>query len=97
MAKKTINREDVKKVAELARINLTIKELEKFRKDLESILEAFKKLDRVNTKNVKPSFQPNPIKNVFRKDEAKPGLTQEEALANTKQKEKGYFKGPKAA
>ena len=96
MTKKVIEKKTVKKVADLARINLTEKELEKFSKDLESILEAFKKLDKVNTDKVKPSFQPTPIKNVFRKDEVKKGLTQEEALANTKNKEKGYFKGPKA-
>jgi len=91
-----IDKETVKRVAKLARLNLTEKEVEKFSGDLESILEAFKKLDKAKTENVKPSFQPIPIKNVFRKDEVKPSLPQEEALANAKHKEKGYFKGPRA-
>ena len=87
----------VKKVAETARLSLTSAELRKISKDLNTILKAFKELDKVVTgKGVKPSFQPLEVKNVTRKDKVRPGLTQKQALANTKQKEGGYFKGPKA-
>ena len=44
----------------------------------------------------KPSFQPIPIKDIFREDVAKEPISQEKVLANTKHKENGYFKGPGA-
>ena len=90
-----IGKDMVMKVARLARLNLTEKEAERFSRDLESILRAFKDLDNVDTASVKPSFHPLETKNVFRKDEPRPGLTQDEALANARNRESGYFKGPR--
>ena len=92
---KRINPSIVKHVAHLARLDLTDKELKKFKKDLNDILVAFKDLDKAKPK-CEPSFQPFTISDVFREDESEPCLTQEKALANAKQKEKGFFKGPKA-
>ena len=86
---------DVRKVAQIARLKLSDQEVRKFSKDLESILDAFKDLERVPTRNVRPSFQPIETKNVLRKDRIEQSLTQEQALANAKNKEKGFFKGPK--
>ena len=86
---------DVRKVAQIARLKLSDQEVRKFSKDLESILDAFKDLERVPTRNVRPSFQPIETKNVLRKDAVERSLTQEQALANAKNKEKGFFKGPK--
>jgi len=85
----------VKRVSQVARIRLTEKEIEKFSKDMVDILGAFRDLERVPTKGVKPAFQPIETKNVLRKDAVERSLTQEQALANTKNKEKGFFKGPK--
>ena len=88
---------DIRKVARIARLKLSDQEVQKFSKDLESILEAFQDLERVPTHGVKPSFQPIETKNVLRKDKVEPSLTQEQALANARNKEKGFFKGPKVA
>ena len=85
----------LKKVAKVARLELTEKEIDKYSKDMEDILIAFKVIDKVPTKNVKPTFQPVDVKNVMRKDVVESSLSQTEALANAKQKEQGYFKGPK--
>ena len=85
----------VRKVAKAARLELTEPEVEKFSKDLNDILLAFKDLDKAQT-NVKPAFQPLEIKDVTRDDAPEKCLTQEEALANTKHKENGFFKGPRA-
>ncbi len=90
-----LDRKTVKKVAEIARLNLTEGELSRYSEDLVSILEAFKVLGKVDTKNVKPTFQPVDIKNVTREDKVEPCLPQSEALANAKNKEEGNFKGPK--
>jgi aspartyl-tRNA(Asn)/glutamyl-tRNA(Gln) amidotransferase subunit C len=91
-----ISPDTVKRVAQVARLQLSESELQKFSKDLEAMLDAFKDLERLDTKGVKPSFQPIETKNVLRKDRVEPSLTQEQALSNTKNKEKGFFKGPKA-
>ncbi len=90
MDKKTVH-----KVAEIARLNLTEGEVSRFSEDLISILAAFKVLQRVDTKKARPTFQPVDIKNVIREDKVEPCLPQDEALANTKNKEEGHFKGPK--
>ncbi len=90
-----VDKKIVERVAKIARINLSEKELEKFSKELEDVLNAFKDLQKVDTKNIKPSFQPIEVKNVTRKDKIEKSLTQKEALANTKNKERGYFKGPR--
>jgi len=53
-----IKKEEVQHIAKLARINLTEKETEKFKKDLSSILGYFELLKEVDTKKVKPTFHP---------------------------------------
>ncbi len=90
-----MDRKTVKKVAEIARLNLTEGELGRFSDDMNSILEAFKALGKVDTKGVRPTSQPVDNKNVMREDKVEPGLSQPEALANTQNKEEGNFKGPK--
>jgi aspartyl-tRNA(Asn)/glutamyl-tRNA(Gln) amidotransferase subunit C len=90
-----ITPETVKRVAHVARLKLSDQEIQKFSKDLEAMLGAFHDLENVDTKGVKPSFQPIETKNVLRKDTVERSLTQEQALSNTKNKEKGFFKGPK--
>ncbi len=84
----------VEKVAKSARLSLTTDEKKRFQKDMESIVEAFSVLDEKIS--CEPSFQPVPMANVMREDREEQGLTQKEALENTKHKERGYFKGPRA-
>ena len=93
--KNVISTETVMHVARLARITLTPAETRKYQKELSEILFAFRSLEKIKT-NVQPSFQPIEIKNVFRKDEVEKCFTREKALANTKHKEDGFFKGPRA-
>jgi aspartyl-tRNA(Asn)/glutamyl-tRNA(Gln) amidotransferase subunit C len=92
---KKVSPETIKHVSQIARLKLTEKEIDKFTNDMESILDAFRDLERVPTKGIKPSFQPIETKNVLRKDAVERSLTQAQALANTKNREKGYFRGPK--
>jgi len=89
-----ISAETTKRVAELARLDLSLDELTKMQRDLNEILSAFKIIDEVRT-DVQPSFHPMPVENVTREDKIEPYLGQEKALAQTKHKHEGYFKGPK--
>ena len=90
-----VDKELILKVAENARLELSEKEIDQFIKDFKEILEAFSKIDEVNTQGVRLSFQPVELKNMMREDKVEPCLTQEEALANTPHKRDGYFKGPR--
>lgn len=91
---KKITEDTVKHVAAIARLELSAKEVKKFQKDLTEILAAFKTLDEAPT--AEPSFQPIPMENIMREDVAEKCLSNEIALKNTRHKEKGFFKGPKA-
>lgn len=83
---------DVAHVAKLANLKLTEPEIDKFRKQLSSILDYFKKLQEVDTSNVEPTSQVTGLENITREDKAKPSLEQEEVLSNTKNKHNGMFK-----
>lgn len=89
-----ISVEDVRHIANLARLELGEDELAKFQKDLSSILEYISQLSEVKTEKVEPMFQTTGLKNVFREDaiDEKQGLSAEEATQNAPAKEKGYFK-----
>ena len=80
-------------MADIARLNLSEQETEKFTQQLRDVLETFKSLDEVNTDKVKPSFHPQEISDVYREDKAE--KFDWNSLANTKHKERKYFKGPR--
>ncbi|MBW2995749.1 Asp-tRNA(Asn)/Glu-tRNA(Gln) amidotransferase subunit GatC [Candidatus Woesearchaeota archaeon] len=91
-----VDKELIRKVASLARLELTEAEVKLFEKDFKEILDAFSKIDEVDTKGTKESFQPVEMKNRLREDLVEDSLSQEEALENTEHKKDGYFKGPRA-
>ena len=85
----------LQKVAANARLNLSEQEIKEFLPQFKEILDSFNKLDKLDVSEEKPSFQPTPVKNVFREDKVEKCLSQKEALSNTKHKKEGYFLGPK--
>ena len=89
---KGLTRKEVEHVAGLAKIGLSDEETEKFRGQLEEILEFVSRLQEVETKNVKPLNQTTGLKNVWREDEVKPSLSPAEALSNAPDQKNGYFK-----
>ena len=91
-----VDKELIEHIASLARLKLTETEIKKFLPQLKEILNAFSKLDEVNTNNTNASFHPVELKNMMREDKTKPCLSQEKALSNSKEKKDGYFKGPMA-
>ncbi len=89
-----INETQVRKVAKLARLELTDEEVARFSRDLESILEYVQKLNELNTEGVEPLAHCLPITNVLREDEVQPSLGAEETLANAPDRYEDYFKVP---
>jgi aspartyl-tRNA(Asn)/glutamyl-tRNA(Gln) amidotransferase subunit C len=82
---------DVAHVAKLARLNLTDEETKLFQAQLGRVLEYAEKLREVDTSGVEPAAHAVPIFNVFREDDARPGLTAEEALSNAPRQANGLF------
>ncbi|MAG45543.1 MAG: Asp-tRNA(Asn)/Glu-tRNA(Gln) amidotransferase GatCAB subunit C [Nanoarchaeota archaeon] len=91
-----VDKDLIEKVAKNARLNLTETEIKEFLPQLKEILEAFKEISSAKVEKLKPSFQPLEVKDITREDIPKNCLKQEKALQNTKHKQDGYFKGPKA-
>jgi aspartyl-tRNA(Asn)/glutamyl-tRNA(Gln) amidotransferase subunit C len=88
----TVDDEEVRHVAQLARVDLDDEEIELFAEQFAEILDHFEALDDV------PELEPEPeLANVMRPDEVDAGLTQAEALRNAPETEDGCFKGPKVS
>jgi len=76
MAKK-LSKEDVVKLADLARLNLTEEEIEDYRLKLVSIVDYVATLHKVNTNQVSEMAHAAGLVNVFREDEVT-GSSQEQ-------------------
>ena len=89
-----ITKKDVEHVARLAKLSISDKELEKYLKQLDEVVNYIGALNEVDTKNTEPTSQTTGLENVFRSDELKSqqGLSQEEALSGTEKNYNGYFK-----
>lgn len=90
-----IDKELIRHVAEVSRLNLTEKEIEEFLPQLKEILDAFSEIDKVDTENTEPSYHPIVLKNHTREDIPGKCLSNEDALRNTRHKKDSYFKGPR--
>ena len=90
-----INKNEVKKVAHLARLELNEDEINKHAEQLEKILEYIKQLEKIDTYHVPCTTRAIEVINVFRKDEKKNYESTEELLELGPSKEDKYFKVPK--
>lgn len=89
-----ISKEDVLHVSRLARLNLSEEEIERFRGQLDGILEYVSKLNELDTENVPPTSHVLDLVNVFRKDKVDqaPIENMEEMAPEF---DKGHFRVPK--
>ncbi|WP_312720396.1 Asp-tRNA(Asn)/Glu-tRNA(Gln) amidotransferase subunit GatC [Mobilicoccus sp.] len=76
-----ISRDQVDHLAMLARIDLTDAESEQLAGDLSVILDSLAQVREVAADDVPAMSHPQPLVNVMRADEVRPGLTAQEALA----------------
>ena len=92
---KKITKEEVRKVAELARLELNENEINDHAEQLEKILEYIKQLEKIDTKDVPCTTRAIEVINVFRKDKKQNSDCKEELLDLAPSKEDEYFKVPK--
>ncbi len=85
-----LTNDQVKHVAKLANLPLTDEELNTYAVQLSEVLEYADQLNKVNTGCIEPTFNNSGNINIFREDEIKDSLSQEDALSNSY--EKSYFK-----
>ena len=90
-----ITKDEVKKVAHLARLELNDNEINEHAEQLEKILEYIKQLEKIDTNDVPCTTRAIEVINVFRKDEKKNYDSTEELLELGPSKEDKYFKVPK--
>ena len=86
---------DVKYVANLARIQLTPEEEQKFGAQLQHILGYIEKLRELDVSSVEPTAHAVPLVNVTRKDTVRESMSHEDALRNAPAKANGLFLVPK--
>ncbi|MDJ0702128.1 MAG: Asp-tRNA(Asn)/Glu-tRNA(Gln) amidotransferase subunit GatC [Leptolyngbyaceae cyanobacterium MO_188.B28] len=90
-----IDLDQVRKVAHLARLELTPDEETQFTTQLGSILEYFEQLSELDTENVEPTTRAIDMSNVTRPDELEIFSGRENILDCAPEREDDYFKVPK--
>ena len=87
-------RDDVARLADLARIQLPDEEIDRLPGEFDAIMDAVASVSEVATADVPATSHPIPMTNVFRKDVVTGTLTQEQALAGAPEAEDGRFAVP---
>lgn len=89
-----ISKDQVKHVANLARLAITDEDAEKFQKQLENMITYAEQLNELNTDDVKPTSHVLDMKNVLREDKPGKGLPVEEVLKNAPDHKDGQIRVP---
>ena len=90
-----IKSDELKYVANLARIKIDDDQLVLFSGQLNKILEYIDKLRQLDTKKIEPMSHVLDISNVYRKDTIKDSFKNQDTLKNAPESKKGFFKVPK--
>lgn len=91
----SINKETLKKIAHLARLEFDKKSEERMLKDLNNMLSFVEKLQELNTDNVEPLQSMTFESNQLREDKVKEHLSRKDGLKNAPKKDAEYFRVPK--
>ncbi|MEO1591094.1 MAG: Asp-tRNA(Asn)/Glu-tRNA(Gln) amidotransferase subunit GatC [Cyanobacteria bacterium J06632_22] len=90
-----IDLEQVRKVALLARLDLTDAEEQQLTEQLSSILEYVEQLGELDTADVPPTTRAIEVSNISRVDQLAPFGEREEMLGGAPDREDSFFKVPK--
>jgi aspartyl-tRNA(Asn)/glutamyl-tRNA(Gln) amidotransferase subunit C len=87
-----ISAEQVRHLADLARIDLSETEVDSLTAELAQIVESVAKVSEVATPDVPATSHPIPMTNVLRDDVVVPSLTVEQALSGAPEREGDLFR-----
>jgi len=90
-----ISAEDVRKVAQLARLQLPEDKVQSYTVQLERILDYVAQLEAVDTVGVPPTTRAVEVVNVTREDRIEPTPVREDLLNLAPQREGDFFRVPK--
>jgi aspartyl-tRNA(Asn)/glutamyl-tRNA(Gln) amidotransferase subunit C len=89
-----IDRDQLRHVARLARLELREDEVERLESQLNDILAAVSKVSELDLADVPATSHPLDVVNVWEEDEPRPCLPVEEVLANAPEREGDFFRVP---
>ncbi len=87
-----LTKEDVLKITKLSRIALNEEEVEKFQKQLSTVLDYVDELKKVDTEGIAEVFEVTGLVNVQREDKVVDHGNREEILSQAPETKDGYFK-----
>lgn len=90
-----ITADDVRKVAQLARLELPEEKITTYTRQLERILDYVAQLEQVDTTGVPPTTRAVEVVNVTREDTIQPTEVREELLNLAPQREGDFFRVPR--
>ncbi len=90
----TLTPDQVRKVAKLARLQLSEADVDRFTQQLGQVLGYVEMLGELNTEGVAPLAHPLEIENVLRDDVPRPSLSREAALSNSPKSDGRCFSVP---
>lgn len=88
----TLSIEEVEHIAELAKLDLTQEEKQRYANQLSAILDYANRLQQIDTGDIPPTASVLPVDTVLRPDEAQDSIPRDILLANAAGKEDGMFK-----
>jgi len=90
-----ISKDEIIHIAKLANLNLSEEEINKYRDNMQEILEFANTINEVNTEGLNETIGTNNNQNVFRKDEVVEFKNRELLLKNAPSQDEGMFRIPK--
>src|ERR1039458_10562533 len=90
-----IEREEVRHVARLARLQLSDEEVDRIAVELASVLEHIATIEQLDLDAVEPTSHVVTVENALRPDEPQPPLARERALASAPALADGGFPAPR--
>ncbi len=90
-----VDRDEVKRVAKLAMLELKEDQIDKFAAQFNEILEYMEQINELDLSNCEAAFHITELQNVFREDEVKPSMDRDVILKNAPETDGESFKVPK--
>ena len=85
----------VRYLSRLSRVELRADEVGELLRGLEALRRLIERLLEAPVDDLPPMHHPLDLEGVLDEDEPRPGLSQEEALANAAGAERGFFRAPR--
>lgn len=92
MAETHLSAEDVRAIADLARLELSDDDVALYQRQLSAILAYFQKLEELDTSHIDPTSSVLPLTSVMRADVAGEALSVDEAIANAPDSDREQFR-----